>query len=89
MFYAFTLLVGMCIGASAIWYWLHAGVSMNDLKTRNNDKGYEIHHHKTMKVMAVYSKSVVYSNGARMITPEYLDADRAASDVAEWLKEGE
>lgn len=89
MFYVLAGMIGFGIGASAIWYMLHQGYAMNDLVTYQNEDGYEIRHHKIMRVTGVYSKSIVYSNGTKVTTPEYLHAYQAAGDIAEWLKKDE
>lgn len=89
MFYVLAGMIGFGIGASAIWYLLHYGYAMNDLVTHNNEDGYEIRHHKIMRVTGVYSKSIVYSNGTKVTTPEYLHSHQAAGDIAEWLKKDE
>lgn len=89
MFEVLIFSIGICLGASATWYICHNGYAMNDLKTYNHEDGYEIHHHKIMRVTSMYSKSIVYTNGTKVTTPEYLHSYQAAGDVAEWLKKDE
>lgn len=89
MFEVLIFMIGLGIGASATWYLLHSGYAMNDLKTYNDEDGYEIRHHKIMRVTGMYSKSIVYANGTKVTTPEYLHAHQAAGDIAEWLKKDE
>lgn len=89
MFYVLAGMIGFGIGVSATWYLLHHGYAMNDLVTYNDEEGYQIRHHKIMRVTGMFSKSIVYSNGTKVTTPEYLHAHQSAGDIAEWLKKDE
>lgn len=89
MFYVLAGMIGFCLGASVVWYILHYGISMNDIKTQDTGADYEIHHHKTMKVMGMHSKSIVYPDGTTVKTPEFLNSYQAASYVADWTKKDE